>query len=168
MDLAVKDDVKSNLTKLKDEIIQETIEKTFWQLAIKRDNWVVVIRQRESLPFCDVSFAQNYQGDDLIKLKGFMRDFPFLLELRKLITSPKVSWYTNLKENELTGYIIIQRCFINSNVVDIADLDASIRSVINYGVLALTFIGSKIRKEASEQQSTDHKTLGSEENRSYS
>jgi hypothetical protein len=115
-----------------------------------------------------VWFIQRYQGDDLIKLKGFAADRTFLLELRKMFASPKIYYYMEIKENEFTGYFVIQRCFIKSDTVDIADLDTAIRSVINYGALAVFFIDSKIRKTIQDQKASDNPSVTLDENKSYS
>jgi hypothetical protein len=165
MDTIVKDDVKSKLILLKDEILQETIDKTFWQFVIKRESWVVHIRQKENDPFCEIWFANEYSGDDLIKLKGFLKDQQFLLEIKKLVTASPIYYFLNIQNEELHGYYIITRCFVDSNTIKIDILDGAIRNVINYGVLVLAYIDSKIRKGPSEQQT---KPSLIEENKSYS
>ena len=165
MDTILKEDIKSKLNQLKDEILRDTIDKTFWQIVIKRDGWLVQIRQKENDPFCEVWFANDFSGDDLIKLKGFSKDQQFMIELRKLLTTPKNYYYLNIQNEELQGYYIISRCFIDSNSIKIEILDKTIRSVINYGVLALGYISSKISKSPSEQQT---KSGSSDENKSYS
>jgi hypothetical protein len=165
MDTIAKDDIKSKLNLLKDEIIHEAIDKTYWQLTIKRDGGIVNIRQRENDSFCEVWFWTEYEGDDLIKLKGFSKDQQFLLELRKLLTTPITFFYFNIQNEEFHGFYIISKCFIDSNSINIEILDRAIRTVINYGVLGISFINSKIRRESSEQQT---KTVFPDENKSYS
>jgi hypothetical protein len=146
MDMLLKDAVGSKLKILKDEIVHETIDPTYWQLSVERDGYVVEVRQKENDGFCEVWFANTYQGDDLVRLKGFIRDKSFMFEVRRLLTSPKIFWFPGVTDKELTGYFVLQRCFIRSGDVDIAELDEAIRSVINYGTLAMYFTASVISK----------------------
>jgi hypothetical protein len=151
MDMLLKDAVRSKLKILKDEIVHETDDQKYWQLSIERDGYVVEIRQKEDDPFCEVWFANTYQGDDLNRLKGFIRNKSFMLEVRRLLTSPKISWFPRVADQELTGFFVIGRCFIRSGDVDIAELDEAIRSVINYGTLAMYYTASVISKFSPDQ-----------------
>jgi len=146
MDTLLKDVVKSKLSVLRDTIVHETVDPAYWQISIERDGYVVEIRQKEDDQFCEVWFANTYQGDDLTKLKGFIRDKSFMFEVRRLLTSPKISWFPRVTDQELAGFFVIRRCFIRSGDVDIAELDEAIRSVINYGTLAMYYTASVISK----------------------
>lgn len=150
MDIHIRDAVKSALGLLKDRIVHETSDPGYWQLSIERDGYIVEIRQKENDAFCEVWFANTFPGDDLVRLKGFLKDPSFMLEVRTLLTSPKISWFPNVTDNELAGYFVIRRCFIRPGGVDIAELDEAIRSVINYGTLAMSFTSSAIRRRAPE------------------
>lgn len=143
--------VRSKLNILKDTIVHETVDPKFWQFSIERDGYIVEIRQKENDGFCEVWFANTYQGDDLARLKGFFRDPSFMLEVRRLLTSPKISWFPNVQDNELAGFFVIQRCFIRSDDVDIAELDEAIRAVINYGILAMYFTQARIGKPGTPE-----------------
>ena len=151
MDSLLKDAVIQKLSILKDSIIHETVDPGYWQLSIERDGYVVEIRQKGEDGFCEVWFANTYQGEDLIRLKGFFRDPSFMLEVRKLLTSPKISWFPNVTDNELAGYFVIRRCFIRSGDLDIAELDEAIRSVVNYGTLAMYFTQVRIKKSGTTE-----------------
>lgn len=164
MDTTLMEDIKAKITVFHDELFREIREPAFWQLVIKRNGWVVNIRQRENDQYCEVYFVQEYSGDDLFKLKGFLNDPRFLLDLRKLMISEKNYYYIKLENDEFQGYYVITRCFIVSNTVDIVQLDTAIRRVINYGILALEFIETKLRnthprEETSVQSFSEEDTL---------
>jgi len=148
MDTLLKEAIRSKLILLKDTVVHETVDPDHWQVSVERDGYVVEIRRKADDAFCEVWFANTYQGEDLQNMKGLIGDKSFMLEIRKLLTSPKISWFPNVQDGELAGYFVIRRCFIRSGDVDIADLDEAIRSVINYGTLAMYFTMPAIRKRS--------------------
>jgi len=130
-----------------DKVLEEVIQENVIQFRIQRGAFYFIISSIDAKPLCEIVYPCPFdREEDIVVLSGLIRDPGFLLEFRKLVTAPDILYTFDIKNGQFNGFSILSRIYKKPGEITLDELSHTIMNVMNYGILAGTFISVKTGK----------------------
>jgi hypothetical protein len=136
-----------------DRILEETITGNMFRLQIQRGAFYATVTCIDETPLCEIRYPCPFvREEDVEILSSLIRDPAFLFEFRKLVTAPDLLYTFEIAQGRFEGFSILSRIYKRSDEILPGELTNTIMNVMNYGILASTFISLKLGKNGFEQR----------------